>query len=412
MGACGSVPPVERLVAPSPFSDVAVLEALGEGSHAKVYRGQCRHSGGLCALKVANGAPKSAALLKEEASILGQLDHPNIAKLLGCGKGPRGPYVAMELCSGGELFEHIEHKGIFSEKEAAHVMRQLLEAVAHMHSNGICHRDLKEDNLLIAEANPVPNEGLSVKVCDFGIARRTGSACAAWSASLCTPSYASPEVLVGEVGDEACDLWSCGVILYTLLCGSRPFGGESCSEVLESVRAGGPRFSEAAWHGVSEGAIGLVQRLLRGDKAARYTANQALAHPWVVRQAPLGEPATARECLLVERPTAAQSELLNSKLDALGSGVLPWELSAALCHAGIAEDAVVSSQLAADAADGNGLLDCSALRDLSVGWPSLTGWLAGSESFGLHTLQLKRFSGTVDLLYGSLSAKNGLPRLW
>lgn len=269
---------------PSAFVDVELLEPLGDGAQARIYKGRCKRSGRFCALKVSHPKPVCLALLEEEATILQSLDHPNIAKLVGRGKGSYGSYLAMELCSGGDMFDVIDRETRLSERAAARITKQLLEAVAHMHSRNICHRDLKEENLLVAA--PGRTEELTIKVCDFGISKRVGGPS---RAGLCTPNYGAPELLAGEDGDKAGDLWSCGVILYSLLSGCVPFDGQSRPEVLELVRSeGGPSFREEAWAHVSEGAIDLIRRLLRLEPDERYTAEQALAHPWVAHQAPPG----------------------------------------------------------------------------------------------------------------------------
>lgn len=396
-----TVPAASTHPRPSFFADVEMLEPLGDGAQARIYKGRCKGSGRLCAMKVSHPKPVCVALLEEEAAILQRLDHPHVAKLLGGGRGPHGPYLAMELCLGGDMFDVLSREKHLSERAASRVMRQLLEAVAHMHSRGICHRDLKEENLLVAA--PGPAEELIVKVCDFGISQRAGGPS---RAGLCTPNYAAPEVLAGEEGGKAADLWSCGVILYSLLCGCVPFDGQSRAEVLKMVCSEGPSFHEAAWSDVSEGAVGLVRRLLRTEGDKRYTAEQALAHPWVARQAPPGAFAKVPERLLAERPTAAQAVVLDDALQALEGAILPWELSAALCRAGIRADAVVSSQLAAEALYGNGLIDCSVLVGLRSKGPALPT-LLGSQSFGWDLLQFEKLGGVVDFMYGSPATKHG-----
>lgn len=353
-------------------------------------------------MKVAHPQVVSTALLEEEAVILQQLDHPHIAKLLAHGIGPRGPYIAMELCAGGDMFDCLSREGTLSEPIVARVMRQLLEAVEHMHSCGIYHRDLKEENLLLTSHGPL--EELHVKVCDFGISRSISGMPSSWASGLCTPSYAAPEVLVGEEGAEAADVWSCGVIMYSLLSGRQPFEGNTRAEMLTRVCSGGPSFQEAAWSGVSEGATGLIRRLLQVESTKRYTVQQILAHPWIARQAPLGAASAVPVSILAEQPSAEQMEQLGSAIRAFESAVLPWELSDTLRRVGITEDVAVASQLAAEAAAGNGCLDCSAL----VHWKPerrASNTLLGTESFS-DVLQ-KNLGGAVDLLrrYSSFGVK-------
>lgn len=397
------MPAASPRMRPPLFADVELLEPLGDGAQARIYKGRCRASGQFCALKVSHPKPVCLALLKEEAIVLSRLDHPHIAKCVGGGRGPHGPYLAMELCLGGDMFDVLNQETCLSEQAASRVMRQLLEAVAHMHSRGICHRDLKEENLLVVKPGNV--EELIIKVCDFGISNRPDGPS---RAGLCTPNYASPEMLAGEEGGKAGDLWSCGVILYSLLCGCVPFDGRSRAEVLGMVRSGGPSFREAAWSRVSEGAIGLIRRLLRTEADKRYTAEQALAHPWVARQVPPGTSVKVPERILAEQPTAMQASVLGDELRDLQGAILPWELSAALGRAGIQADRIVSARLAFEASRSNGLVDCSDLLGLGSRWPALPT-LLGSQSFGWEMLQFDKlgFGDAVGFMYTTPPTENG-----
>lgn len=341
----------------SSFTDVKPLEAIGDGAHAQVYKGRCRTTGCVCAMKCAPPQSMDAILLEQEAAILRCLDHPHITRLLGSGTGPHGNYLAMELCLGGDMFDCLGREGHLTERVAARVTGQVLGAVAHMHTRGICHRDVKKENLLVVASGPV--EAIVVKVCDFGISQREDSPKP--MANFCTPPYAAPEVLSGEAGDKAADLWSCGVVFYDFLCGSLPFDGDSREDVLAMVSAGGASFEEDLWTDVSDGARGLVRRLLRTDRHKRFNAEQSLAHPWVARLAPKGKNAKLPPYLLKLKNTAEQAARLKEELGALEDGVLPWELSAALRHAGISEDPAASSKLEAEASRGSGLVDCSKL---------------------------------------------------
>lgn len=280
-----------------------------------MYKARCKNGGGLCAFKLAHPKKVCVHLLEAEAAILRTLNHPNIAKVHGCGEGPLGSYIAMELCSGGDLFDFLGRKGPLSEQAAAGVMRQLLAAVAHMHSVGVCHGDLKEENLLLC--SPGTAEELQVKVCDFGIARRVRGSHSPWAAGLCTPSHAAPEVLRGEMGAETGDLWSCGVVLYALLCGRRPFEGKSRDEVLASVCSGGPSFHEAAWSEVSEGAVMLVRSFLQMKREERCTAEQALAHAWLARQQPSSPDAKVSECFPVKQTQCQPAVRPSSRFNAV-----------------------------------------------------------------------------------------------
>ena len=200
----------------------------------------------------------------------------------------------MEKCTGRELFDQIIARGTLTEADASYVMRQLLAAIKECHDHDIVHRDLKPENILLAR-KPDPLLPLSaagdgmLKVIDFGLsciyradehhmlARTVG-----------TPYYVAPEVLSHAYGKE-CDLWSAGVILYTLLSGCPPFYGdeeagstEQNQQILRMVKAGVYTFDFGIWPQISESAIDLIQGLMRVDVTTRLTAAKALAHPWVV----------------------------------------------------------------------------------------------------------------------------------
>lgn len=145
-----------------------------------------------------------------EVSILKRLDHPNIIKIFECYKDKTSCYLVTEMCGGGELFEKIKSLRNFSEKMAANYMKQVLSAVAYMHSSGICHRDLKPENLLLSSND----KNGQIKVIDFGVSAEVKPG-EKLNKRYGTPYYIAPEVLKGEY-DEKCDIWSCGKQLFSI----------------------------------------------------------------------------------------------------------------------------------------------------------------------------------------------------
>lgn len=167
-----------------------------------------------------------------EVAILKSLDHPNIIKIFDMYEDDTNIYLVIEYCSGGELFDRIQKINCFSEREAAKYIKQLLSAIAYLHGKNIVHRDLKAENLLFENDSDEAN----MKLIDFGVS------CSAVKGkklkeTLGTPYYIAPEVLLQNY-DEKCDVWSCGVILYILLCGYPPFNGDDDNEILDSVKKG------------------------------------------------------------------------------------------------------------------------------------------------------------------------------
>ena len=191
-------------------------------------------------------------------------------------------YLVLELLKGGELLDRIRKKSRFTESEASVILRKLVSAVSFMHSRGVVHRDLKPENLLFTSNN----ENAEIKVVDFGFARLKQE-----KEPLHTPCftlhYAAPEVLNGDPSgyDENCDLWSLGVILYTMLCGRAPFHArsrdDSAAAVMARIKGGDFSFSSNAWNGVSEEAKAVVRGLLTVDPGQRLRMEDLRCNSWV-----------------------------------------------------------------------------------------------------------------------------------
>jgi len=210
------------------------------------------------------------------------MDHPNIIKLFETFEDHHNIYLAMELCSGGELFDRIVEASHFSEKDAAIIMQQILRAIFYLHEQHICHRDLKPENFLFQSKDPI--EGNILKLIDFGLSSKFKDG-EAMSSRAGTPYYVSPQVLAGKY-NHLSDLWSAGVIMYILLCGAPPFFGHTDQEVLAKVKHGHLSFSPREWSGVSEDAKDLVRMLVKVDPSERLNAEQALNHSWTKNRAP------------------------------------------------------------------------------------------------------------------------------
>ena len=162
--------------------------------------------------------------LMREVNLMIKLDHPNIIKLYEYYENDKNIYLIMELCTGGELFDRIvenTENGIqYTEKQAANLFRQMMDAINYCHKNGIVHRDLKPENLLFLNKD----KNSPIKVIDFGMSKRF-TAEKYMNEKVGTAYYISPEVLKGKY-DEKCDIWSAGVILYIIICGYPCFNGE------------------------------------------------------------------------------------------------------------------------------------------------------------------------------------------
>jgi calcium-dependent protein kinase len=212
--------------------------------------------------------------LKREIAIMRVLDHPNIVKLIETFEDRRSIYLVMELCSGGELLDALAHATQFSEIQAATLMRQIFRAVFYMHENKTCHGDLKPDNLMFSTPGPI--DASTLKIIDFGLSCRLGEA-SQRRAKGSTPYYTAPEAISGNCSKDS-DLWSCGAIMYTMLCGRPPFNGESREDVISSIRRGTYSFPRGR---ISENGQHLIRKLMKLSPSKRYTAERALTHLWL-----------------------------------------------------------------------------------------------------------------------------------
>merc|ERR1719460_1151030 len=233
---------------------------LGEGSYGSVCKAKNKLSNAERAVKTISKAQmKNISRFKQEIAIMKLMDHPNIIKLYESFEDHRNIYLVMELCSGGELFDRIIDAGHFTEVQAAIVMQQIFRAMYYMHENSICHRDLKPENFLFQTKDPIEKNYL--KIIDFGLSCKFEPN-QILTTKAGTPYYVAPQVLAGKY-DQASDLWSCGVIMFVLLCGYPPFYGESDADVLAKVRLGNFSFNSKDWKNVTDDAKDLIRWLLK-----------------------------------------------------------------------------------------------------------------------------------------------------
>lgn len=155
----------------------------------------------------------------------------------------------------------------------------MLSAINYCHSRNIVHRDLKPENLLLDKSG----DQTRVTIIDFGTAGEYVPG-EKLTQKYGTPYYIAPEVLRRSY-DHKCDLWSCGVILYILLCGYPPFNGQTDKKIIEAVLSGDFTLDEPEWHAVSDSAKDLVQRLLANNPDERISALDSLNHPWIQENA-------------------------------------------------------------------------------------------------------------------------------
>ena len=264
----------------SPTDDYKRLNFLGEGSYAAVYCVENKITGSKRAMKIIskseNCSEEDDQEILNEINILRTLDHPNILKIFEFYSSKESYSIVTELCQGGELFQEIVGRGPFNEPYSAYVMLQILSAINYCHGMKIIHRDLKPENILIVErdSNGMPR----IKIADFGTSKMVEKG-AVQRKLVGSSYYIAPEVLKKHY-DEKCDIWSCGVIMYILLSGRPPFGGDSDKEIMDKVATGKYDLEESPFDKLSESGKDLIRKLLIMDPKKRISAQEALAHPW------------------------------------------------------------------------------------------------------------------------------------
>ncbi|KAI8473032.1 MAG: kinase-like domain-containing protein [Monoraphidium minutum] len=222
--------------------------------------------------------PEDVEDVRREIKVMHHLSgHPHVVTFKGAYEDMSHVHIVMELCTGGELFEHIAAKGHYRERDAAHLLRSLLMVVEHCHNMNVVHRDLKPENFLFKEAGR-----RHIKAIDFGLSAfyQEGQVLRDLVGS---PFYVAPEVLRRSYG-KAADIWSCGVIAYILLCGSPPFYGSSTQQIFRAVLHDSLDLASPPWDTVSPAAKDCVRRMLVRDPRRRATATEALQHEWMREQ--------------------------------------------------------------------------------------------------------------------------------
>ncbi|XP_014300295.1 phosphorylase b kinase gamma catalytic chain, skeletal muscle/heart isoform isoform X1 [Microplitis demolitor] len=215
----------------------------------------------------------------QEVVILRQVaGHPYIIELHDVFESSTFIFLIFELCKNGELFDYLTSVVTLSEKKTRYIMRQVFEAVLHIHTQGIVHRDLKPENILL-------DDNLNVKVTDFGFARILKPGDKLFD--LCgTPGYLAPEVLKCNMFENTdgygyeVDVWACGVIMFTLLVGCPPFWNRKQMVMLRNIMEGKYSFTSPEWADITDTPKDLIRKLLVVDPTKRATIREALDHPF------------------------------------------------------------------------------------------------------------------------------------
>ncbi|XP_068729202.1 MAP/microtubule affinity-regulating kinase 3-like isoform X3 [Montipora capricornis] len=250
-----------------------LIKTIGKGNFAKVKLAKHVPTGKEVAIKIIDKTqlnPSSLQKLFREVRIMKFLDHPNIVKLYEVIETDKTLYLVMEYASGGEVFDYLVAHGRMKEKEARSKFRQIVSAVQYCHQKHVIHRDLKAENLLL-------DGDMNIKIADFGFSNEftPGNKLDTFCGS---PPYAAPELFQGKKYDgPEVDVWSLGVILYTLVSGSLPFDGQNLKELRERVLRGKYRIPFY----MSTDCENLLKRFLVLNPTKRSRLEQIMSDKWM-----------------------------------------------------------------------------------------------------------------------------------
>ncbi|XP_014676984.1 PREDICTED: ribosomal protein S6 kinase alpha-1-like, partial [Priapulus caudatus] len=291
-GRQNGVPSLLRLqgVKPSNItSEYDLKEEIGHGTYSVCKRCVHKATGVEYAVKVSVRDPKWDP--SEEVQWLLRIPvttrHPNVVALLDVYDGDKDAYLVMELMRGGELLDKMLQHEFLSEREVGAIMYVVVQAIGYLHSNGVVHRDLKPSNILYCDDSEHPDK---LRICDFGFAKQLRAENGLLMTPCYTANFVAPEVLKRQGYDAACDIWSLGVLMYTMLVGKTPFASGSLDtpkQILSRIGEGRIPENVGNWEAITPPAKDLVRAMLHVDPAQRLTAQQALRHPWLAHRATL-----------------------------------------------------------------------------------------------------------------------------
>ncbi|XP_034872190.1 maternal embryonic leucine zipper kinase [Mirounga leonina] len=252
-----------------------LYETIGTGGFAKVKLACHILTGEMVAIKIMdkNALGSDLPRVKTEIEALKNLRHQHICQLYHVLETANKIFMVLEYCPGGELFDYIISQDRLSEEETRVVFRQIVSAVAYVHSQGYAHRDLKPENLLFDEYH-------KVKLIDFGLcAKPKGNKDYHLQTCCGSLAYAAPELIQGKsyLGSEA-DVWSMGILLYVLMCGFLPFDDDNVMALYKKIMRG--KYEVPKW--LSSSSILLLQQMLQVDPKKRISVKNLLSHPWIM----------------------------------------------------------------------------------------------------------------------------------
>ncbi|GMM55146.1 calmodulin-dependent protein kinase [Maudiozyma humilis] len=259
-------------------------KTLGAGTFGLVREARNITTGEKVAVKILlkkalKGNDVQLQMLYDELSLLQHLHHPNIVEFKDWFESRDKFYIVTQLATGGELFDRILKRGKFTELDAVKIVIQMLAAVEYMHAQNVVHRDLKPENILYVDKS----DSSPIVIADFGIAKKLTGKDDMIVKAAGSLGYVAPEVLTVNGHGKPCDIWSLGVITYTLLCGYSPFIADSVDGFLEECSKGPQpvKFHSPYWDNITPEAKQFILRALTMNPDKRPTATDLLGDPWI-----------------------------------------------------------------------------------------------------------------------------------
>lgn len=322
--------------------DFRIQDLLGEGSFAQVYKCVETKSQTVFALKEFDQKHKEfdEKTVEQEVLVWTDVVHENIVRLYASFATGSYMYFVLEYVDGGSLFNHMMQRHKYSEKEAANILKQVLEALHYLHKKRIVHRDVKPDNLLIKQVPDTAGKSKqhpTIKLCDFGFAFKLPPGV---EVTCCpprgAPMFLAPETILDNPIGRPVDMWSTGVLLHLLVAGYPPFWHDNSEKMLLAAVRGQFSLTTPTWNKISKSCKDLVKCMLVVQTSQRITAVEALRHPWFFKLSELDSPRPRRKhsselsksCRLTEKLKCTISEMHSSmKLHRLGLDPLKGKFS-------------------------------------------------------------------------------------
>ena len=305
---------IEELTRDFPYElgkNMKYLETLDHGAFGTVIKVVDLTYNRDIAVKVINKSMKSHSeieKMKKEISILRILNHPNIVKFYGYMETNNQLMIKMEYIKYGSLKQWMNNRKIISEEEASIILKRILSAIEYLHSKQICHRDIKPANIMLSMENDLN----SIKIIDFGLSAQNFDKLI--NNDYCgTYLFMAPELIEKKLYFISVDIWSIGILMFMLLNkGKHPFyiKGDKLSDVAEKIKIGKINFYEK----ISPMAKHLISKLLEPNPSWRYTASQAIKHPWITRNINDIPPLTFNEILTKSNNKKIMRDLFNTCL--------------------------------------------------------------------------------------------------